>query len=249
MIPGVQISSLRPLLTTEEEVRAAFMKLSAMGCSTVQLQWIDPSVSIESIAQSLKAASLSSVSVQDFYETIRENKEYYIRLNQQTGGVWMCVSRIPDRLKSRPGLDRYIDELRAFQTELNPFGQKLCLHPVSADFEPVEGLDPVGYLLEQMPELHICLDLYHLNKRGFDLPGWIGRYAGRICMVHFKDEKSGSLVPAGQGDTDWTGVAEACLRADIPYAFIEQERWAKDPFDCLREALDWLKGEISAAEA
>ena len=96
MITGVQVSSLKPLLRTEEEVRAAFMKLRAMGCSVVQLQWIDPSVPAEAIAQALKAAELASVSVQDFYETIRENKEYYIALNRLTGGTWICVSRIPD---------------------------------------------------------------------------------------------------------------------------------------------------------
>ena len=241
MIPGVQISSLKPLLISEEEVLSAFMKVRAMGCTTVQLQWIDRSVSAESIARSLREAGLVSVSVQDFYEAVRENKAYYIDLNRQTGGVWLCVSRIPDRLKSRTGLDRYIEELRALQSELNAFGQKLCLHPVSADFEPIDGLDPIAYLLENMPGLHVCLDLYHLNKRGFDLPAWISRYGSRICMVHFKDEKNGSLVPAGQGDTDWTGVVEACLRAEIPYAFVEQERWEKDPFDCLQQALDWLK--------
>ena len=246
MITGVQISSLKPLLLTKEQVQNAFLKLRNMGCTTVQLQWIDPSVPIESIAQSLRAANLSSVSVQDFYETIRENKAYYINLNRLTGGTWMCVSRIPERLKSRSGLDQYILELRAFQTELTQHDQTLCLHPVSADFEPIEGLDPIEYLLDHMPELNICLDLYHLNKRGFDLPKWIEKYAARICMVHFKDEKNGSLVPAGQGDTDWTGVAEACLRAEIPYAFVEQERWSRDPFDCLKEALDWLNAQRKA---
>lgn len=246
MIPGVQISSLKPLLTSEEEVRRAFMKVRAMGCTTVQLQWIDPSVPIDAIAGALQDAGLASVSVQDFYETIRENKKYYIDLNRRTGGTWMCVSRIPERLKSPDGLDRYIEELRAFQAELDPYGQQLCLHPVGADFAPIEGIDPVEYLLGHMPELSVCLDFYHLNKRGFDMPSWTKRYASRICMVHFKDEKDGSLVPAGQGDTDWTGVVPACLRAQIPYGFVEQEKWNRNPFDCLQEALGWLNSELAA---
>ena len=247
MIPGVQISSLKPLLTSEREVLSAFQKVRSMGCTTVQLQWIDPSVPVASIARFLREAGLTSVSVQDFYETIRENKAYYIDLNRQTGGSWMCVSRIPERLKSLSGLDQYIEELRALQSKLNSYAQRLCLHPVSADFAPIEGIAPIEYLLAHKPELPLCLDLYHLNKRGFNLPAWINRYAARICMVHFKDEKDGSLVPAGQGDTDWTGVAEACLRAGIPYGFVEQEKWNRDPFDCLQEALDWLNREISAA--
>jgi len=244
MIPGVQISSLRPLLTGTEPVERAFRQIRAMGCAVVQLQWIDPSVPADAIAQALKNADLISVSVQDLYESVRANPEYYIGLNAKTGGTWLCVSRIPERLRTLSGLECYIEELRALQEALNPRSQKLCFHPVGADFEPIEGVCPVEYLLMHMPELALCLDLYHLNKRGFCLTDWIGKYASRICMVHFKDEKAGRLVPAGQGDTDWTDVVPACLKAGIPYAFVEQEKWDGDPFDCLREALDWLKSQL-----
>ncbi len=247
MISGVQVSSLKPLLMTEDEVRSAFLKIRAMGCSTVQLQWIDPSVPISSIAAALRAASLTSVSVQDFYETIRENKDYYLSLNRETGGTWMCVSRIPERLKSLRGLDQYISELRAFQDELALYGQQLCLHPVSADFEPIEGMNPVEYLLSNMPELSVCFDLYHLNRRRLPVAEWIEKYAARVCMVHFKDEKNGQLVPAGQGDADWRGVVKACLRASVPYAFVEQEKWDRDPFICLQEALSWLNEQLENA--
>jgi len=88
------------------------------------------------------------------------------------------------------------------------------------------------------------LDLYHLNRNCRDMPGFIRRYGKRICMVHFKDALGDTLVPAGQGDTDWTGVVEACLEAKVPYAFVEQERWDRDPYDCLQEAMDWLDQEL-----
>ncbi len=246
METGVQISSLKPLLLTEEQVRGAFRKVAAMGCEAVQLQWIDPSVPAEAVAAALDEAGLRSVSVQDFYESVRADREYYIRLNGLTGGKWLCVSRVPDRLKSRPGLDEYVRELRALAAELAGQGQALCFHPVAADYAPIGGLCPVDYLLEQLPEMACCLDLYHLNKTGASMPEWIRAHADRICMLHFKDAKGGRLVPAGQGDTDWRGVAQACLEARIPLAFVEQETWEGDPFECLQAALDWLNGQIAA---
>lgn len=63
-------------------------------------------------------------------------------------------------------------------------------------------------------------------------------------MIHFKDAIGDTLVPAGQGDTNWFGVVEACLEAGIPYAFVEQERWDRDPYDCLQEAMNRLDLEI-----
>ena len=244
MKTGIQVSSFKPVLMTDEQVSTAFAKMKEMGCRWVQLQWIDPSVTVEHIARCARENDIQSVSVQDFYEIIRENKQYYISLNEQTGGKWMCVSRIPERLKSREGLDAYVKELEDFQKELDAYGQKLCLHPVSADFAPIDGMDPIEYLLEKMPWMEICADLYHLNKCGYDMPAWLRKYAGRVCMVHFKDGKKTAdgekLVPAGQGDTDWSGVVEACLETGVAYGFAEQERWEKDPFVSLREAFDWI---------
>lgn len=242
---GIQVSSLKPLLMTEAQVAEAFSKMCTLGCTTVQLQWIDPSVPMEATTLALKDCGMVSVSVQDFYETVHSSFDYYANLNAATGGKWMCVSRIPERLKSREGLDAFITELRAMQKKLDGLGQKLCFHPVSADFAAVPGMNAVDYLFDNMPELDICLDLYHLSRSCTDMPAYIRRYAGRVCMVHFKDAKGGELVPAGQGDTDWTGVVAACLDAGVPYAFVEQERWNRDPYVCLKEAMDWLNREIA----
>lgn len=243
---GIQVSSLKPLLRTKEEVFSTFFNMTTLGCSTVQLQWIDPSVSCKDIALAMISNRIRSVSVQDFYEVIRDNLSYYTGLNAATGGKWLCVSRIPDALKNLPGLDIFIRELRDLQKMLDPLGQTLCFHPVSTDFTAIPGMDAVEYLLEHMPELAVCLDLYHLNRNCKDMPGWIRKYGSRICMVHFKDSVGDMLVPAGQGDTDWSGVVKACLDADIPYAFVEQERWNRNPYQCLWEAVKWLDGEIQA---
>lgn len=244
---GIQVSSLKPLLLTAEQVQDAFSKMKALGCDVVQLQWIDPSVPVEQIAHILRETGITSVSVQDFYDLVVENFHYYTELNTATGGTWLCVSRIPERLKTPEGLDLYIEELRTMQQQLDPMGQKICFHPVSGDFTAIPGMNAVEYLLDHMPELALCLDLYHLNRNCEDMPGFIHRYGNRICMVHFKDALGNTLVPAGQGDTSWAGVVRACLGAGVPYAFVEQERWDRDPFDCMKEAMDWLNAEMEQA--
>lgn len=238
---GIQVSSLKPLLNTPEQVDQVFARMAPMGCRWVQLQWIDPAVSPEDIAAALNRHGLRSVSVQDFCTSIREALEYYVNLNQRTGSRWLCVSRIPEEYKSPQGLAAFAREMEALNEKISPLGQQVCFHPVTADFQAVPGLDAVEVLLEKLPWMPLCLDLYHLNRCCGDMPGYIRRHAGRICMVHFKDSRDGHLVPAGQGDTPWEGVAQACRDAGVEYAFVEQETWDGDPFQCLQEALGWLK--------
>ena len=244
METGIQISSLKPLLKTPAEVTAAFEKMAALGCRYGQIQWIDPSVPISHVADAMGKTSMKSLGTQDFYVTVADNLEYYVNLNAATGGKWLTVSRIPDRCKSPEGLDRFARELTQLQDQLAPLGQRVCLHPVTPDYTAVPGMNAVEYLLEKLPWLEICLDLFHLDKNCADMPAFIRRYAGRIPMVHFKDHRDSVLVPAGQGQVRWDGVVQACLEAGVSFGLAEQETWDRDPYQCLGEALAWLEGEL-----
>ena len=108
MKTGIQVSSLKPLLTGAAGVDAVFEKIAMMGVTTVQHQWIDRGVSPETVAALTEKWGLRFVSVQDFFTAVR-----------------------------------------------------------------------------------------------------------------------------------------ACVESKVPYGFVEQERWDRDPFVCLKEAMDWLDGEIT----
>ena len=244
MKTGIQVSSLKPLLQTEEHMRIAFRNMAALDAPYLQLQWIDQSVSIDAIADAMKANGQKSLGTQDYYVTVLETLEYYVNLNAATGGTWLTVSRIPERCKSREGLDVFARELTQLQEQLTPLGQRVCFHPVTPDYTAVPGINAVEYLLEKLPRLEICLDLFHLDKNCADMPGFIRRYAGRIPMVHFKDHRDGVLVPAGQGQVRWDGVIAACVDAGVGYGLAEQETWDSDPYACLGQALDWLRKEV-----
>lgn len=248
---GIQVSSFRPVLKTPQQVEEAFARLKKMGCRTVQLQWIDLSVPVYDIRKALERQGLVSVSVQEIYEDFRKDPEYYIRLNRETGGTILCVSRIPQDQMEEEGLSHLIGELGQLSGRLEKEGMRLCFHPVRADYRMIGGMAAFERLLQGLPEMELCLDLRHCFLSGRSLPEMLRKYKGRVCMAHFKDgvlcpDGSDRLCPLGEGDTDWTGVVEACLETGVPYLFAEQEQWEGDPFDALQKGLEWLRRETAA---
>ena len=247
MQSGIQISSFRPLMKTEAEMRDTFRQTAMLGCRFVQLQWIGRAVQTEKIAEALKENGLNSVSVQDLSDNVLAEEEYYLRLNEQTGGKWLCVSRIPERMKSPEGLEGFMNELQRLSERCAAYGQELCLHPVADDYLNINGKCPVDEILAGLPQMKLCLDLYHLAKAGYSAPAWMDRWPDRIELVHFKDEQNSRLVPAGQGNLCNATLVRACLNAKVSFGFVEQESWDGDPFACLGEAFRWLNGELAAA--
>lgn len=243
---GVQVSSLKPILKTPEQTAHAFSRIAGMGVDTVQLQWIDPSVPIPDIVVALNENLLKSISVQDFYQSYADNPKYYQELMKATGSRWLCLSRIPEKWKNLQGLKEFAEVLSEISADLERFGMRLCFHPTAPDYQEDNGVRLLDHLMELLPQMDLCLDLYHLNKAGISMPMMIRTYAGRVCMVHFKEGKMQAdgkelLVPTGQGDICWDGVMNACEESEVPYGFVEQETWNRDPFDCLAEALNYCR--------
>lgn len=252
MLTGIQVSGLRPLLKTPEQVAEVFARFAQMGCKTVQLQWIDPSVSPEQIANALRAAGLVSISVQDFYTEVQANLTYYTHLCSLTGSIWLCVSRIPEPYKSTEGIAAFAEELDRLHAVIEPMGLKLCFHPTSPDYRFIDCKTLVEILMRTVRSpMELCLDFYHIYKSGFSMPEMLYQYKGKVCIVHFKDfiatPQGDVLMPFGKGEIDWQQTIDACLKTGVPYGFVEQESWTRDPFDCMREALDSLNKQLKAA--
>ena len=248
MIPGIQISSFRPLLSTPEGVAQVMAETARMGCTTVQLQWIDFSVPPEVIVE-MERRGIRSVSTQDLFEVVQARLDYFIRLNRLSGGEWVCVSRIPPEYTGPAGLAEFVRQLERLEQRLAPEGLKLCFHPRAEDFAAADGVCPVDVLMQRWHGGALCLDLYHAYRAGLAPEAALRRWAGRVCMVHFKDYRPGPagdmLTPAGSGVIPWDAALRACRETQVPYGFVEQETWDGDPFRCLGQAFAWLRAQTA----
>lgn len=243
---GYQISSLKPVLTSPEEVITAFRKLFDIGYRDLQLQWISFEVADEFVADALQETNLTCISVQDRYQTVQEHFERFVRQNQLWKSKYMCVSSIPKEYMSKNGLKQYAKELDKLADVYGNKGIILTFHPIYTDYLDIEGKPAVDRLIEQLPDhVQLTLDIYQIVKAGLNPIKYLTDYSGRVDMVHFKDslaDPNGKeiLMPVGQGHIQWPDIFEACHNTGVKWGLVEQESWHKDPFVCAQESFDYV---------
>lgn len=242
---GYQLSSLKPLLCSAEEARAALRRLREIGYHTLQIQWISPEVPDEAVADSLLENGMGCLGVQDRYPAIREGFDRFVRQNRLFGGRDLCISGIPPENFSAEGITAYAAELGRMLQRLNEEGMTLSFHPVFTDYAGVDGAPALDRLMDALPSLRLTLCIYHVVRAGLDPVALLERYRGRVDIVHFKDYAAGPdgeacLVPTGQGEIDWPPVFDACHRTGVRWGLAEQERWRKDPFLCAQESRHYI---------
>lgn len=243
---GIQISSVRPYLQTPEGVRESFRKVSQMGYRVIQLQWISPDVPAGFIRDALMETRLHCVGTQDYSDEVLPRLQEIVRMNDLWGGKYICVSGIPERFQSCEGCAAFAAELNRAAKRLEAAGKILAFHPRSQEFVKYGGRTALDILLENTESpFQVELDVYHVQKAGYDPVDWIHRLKGRMDLIHFKDTAAAPdgkqiLTPVGEGTLDWQGIFEACGRTGVRYAFAEQESWQGDPFDCLQRSYRFM---------
>lgn len=243
---GYQVSSLKPLLTTPEEVLTAFRRLHEIGYRDLQIQWISPEVPDEFVAEALQETRLTCISTQDKYITIQANFDRFVRQNELWNSKYMCVSGIPKEYMSKDGLKQYAEKLRNMADVYKEKEVLLAFHPVHTDYSDIEGRSAVDRLMDHLPDdIQLTICLYHTVKAALDPIKYIKDYSGRADMVHFKNSillpnGEEALMPIGQGSIQWSEIFEACRNADVKWGFVEQESWQKDAFLCAQESYDYV---------
>lgn len=243
---GIQISSLREYLQTPEDVLASFSKVSEIGYKTIQIQWINPEIPMDFIHDALKETRLECIGTQDHYDVVISHLDEVIEINDLLGGSYITVSGIPDRYHSYEGCLEFAKELNKLSEFLETKGKILNFHPRYMDVFQYDGQNSLDIIFENTrSDFQFLLDIYQIIYAGLDPIEWIYKVKGRNDLIHFKDgiiDPDGNevLMPVGQGAIQWKKIFEATIETGVKYAFAEQEKWEKDPFQCLKESYDYI---------
>ncbi|HZG74727.1 MAG TPA: sugar phosphate isomerase/epimerase [Paenibacillus sp.] len=111
------------------------------------------------------------------------------------------------------------------------FGEKLMLDYI---FDSVSA-----------DRLQVELDSCWVHNAGVDAAAYIGKYKGRIPLVHLKDmtraDGKANTVELGKGEVDLLAIAKAAKEAGAEWLVVEQDVCQNPPLESVATSIAWLK--------
>jgi sugar phosphate isomerase/epimerase len=251
---GVQLYTVRTILPEKPlETLKALEQIGYRECEVV-------GATLPAIWDSLKQTALKPVSVHLDTQLFMKNKaQLPAALDDAAKRGFHYVVCPYIAPADRGG----VEVMKKLGATLNEAGQKakaagmtLAYHNHAFEFEPVaSGGTLLDVLMKETDAklVQLELDVMWVKVAGADPVQVLGKYKGRVPLMHVKNLKAGTAqrynegIPrdafseAGKGVIDFAQVLKAGTKAQVKHFFVEQDQTPGNPVDSLRESFDYVK--------
>ena len=251
---GVQLYTVRNILP--EKPAETLQALDAIGYREAECTF----AGLDKFMPALQATRLKPVSLHLDMQQILHGKDDELQRSvdqaKKNGFKFAVFPYLPPA--DRGGLDA----IRRLAERLNHAGEKchaaglgFCYHNHAFEFEPMEGTTGFQVLMDSTDKKLVGLemDAFWVSVAGHDPVEILGKFKGRVHLIHLKDKASGTPVmykesvpkttflEVGHGVLDWSKVLHAAAASGVQHYFVEQDQTPGDPVESLRQSFDYLK--------
>lgn len=201
------------------------------------------------LKQVLDELGLAAIGSHVGLERLRGHLDEEIAMNVAIGSRYVVCPYLSEEDRSEAGLPGTIAVFAEASRRLGEHGIRFGYH--NHDFEFTEKIGD-KLLFDQIfasmtPEqLQVELDVCWVRHGGYDPVDYIGKYAGRVPLIHLKDLRTledgrGQTVILGQGELDLKAVIEAGGKAGVEWFVVEQDECQEPPLASVASSMEWLK--------
>lgn len=248
---GAQMYTLRDFTKTPEDFAQALRRVSELGFKGVQLSAVGclDQMSAADVRGLLDACGLACVATHRPWDSLLNDTEREIALHKGWGCSYVAVAVPPPGVHEAEleGYRRWLHEARPLHARLAEEGIALGWHNHAMEFQRFSGGRPYDLLMEA-DWLPLEMDTCWVHAGGETVPKLISRLQGRLPIVHVKDRVVfGWEVtdgPVGEGNLDWPPILSGFQDAGTEWLLVEQDTCRRDPYDCLRSSLEFLRTSL-----
>ncbi len=240
------------LYTVREQVARDWVgtlrRIAAMGYAGVEL-WFRDWIDVDQLKRETEAAGLAVVGAHFPFARMREGMVDIARYLTALGCTDVAVPAIRPQPTSSDDWKRAVDEVAAIADRCAELGLRLSYHCHFDEFDGrVDGVEAFEYIFAAIgaDRLKLELDTFFAAARGKDVAALLRRFAGRVPLLHVKDQAAGTEAdPAdtvvGDGVIDWSAVLAAAASAGVEWYIVEQTTEPDDALAHLARSYDYLK--------
>ena len=252
---AVQTYTIREFTKTRRDLASSLAKIAALGYPAVQLSAVGamngdaPEVTPQLARKMLDDNGLKCVATHRSWESLANSTAREIDLHQTLGCDFAAIGGLPGSYQSlgKAGFEAFLRDSVPVIAQLKAAGIRFGYHNHDWEFDRASSTVPLldTFVDAGGPDFFLELDLYWVSHAGVNPERLLERCRGRVPVIHVKDkEMIGNepvMAPVGEGNLDWAHLIPACAAAGVEWLTVEQDECRRDPFDCLRSSLEFLR--------
>ena len=242
MKAGLNLFSIRNLLSDEENFLSTVLKLREMGYS--YLQFSGMAFDAPLVKRVSETSGVPFILTHVPMDRILNDTDALIEEHLSFGCKNIGLGAMPvDAITDKSRCYEIVAALDEAGRRIEERGCKFFYHHHHFEFYRHGDETVFDYILKNAPHINFTLDTYWLQYGGVDVCETIDRAAGRIGCIHLKDYKivpkkvkegekpafEPRYAPVGDGNIDMKAVVRHAKAAGTEYFIVEQDNAAKLP--------------------
>ena len=246
---AAQLFTVREFTRTRAGLARSMEQIARIGYPAVQVSSIGP-IADADVKRIADDNGLIICNTHIAFDQLLNDLDAVVRQHQ----LWECrhvaIGSMPEPYRSSE------DGFRRFAAIASDIGEKLAgaglsfsYHNHSFEFVKFGGRSGLQILFDEADPRYLQaeLDTYWIQHGGADSVAWIDQLAGRMPVIHLKDmvvlpldeaapageRPQPTMAEVGEGNMNFAGILEACLRAGVEWYAVEQDICLRDPFESL----------------
>ena len=259
LTPAAQLYTLRAFTQTPEGFAETIRRVREIGFDTVQFSRIGTTIPVDFITDVVKEYDIKVCVSHSPLKRILNDLPKLIEEHKS----WGCSSIGLGDLEhyylddGYEGYRRFLSDIAPAVQELKKNGMTFAYHSHTFEFVRYHGRLMYDMLIEDTdPEaFHFIQDSFWMKYGGLNHEKYLEKVAGRMEVLHVKDVTLGLLDQLGhpgattgtigEGNIYYPKLLKKAEETGVKVLAIEQDYCERDPFDCLRDALQALKAVLA----
>lgn len=254
MQAGLNLFSIKNLISTEKDFIETALKLKEMGYSFAQFSGVP--YDYEMIGRVVKETELPIVLTHVPYDLIINEPEKLLEEHLSFGCKYIGLGAMPGSvMETDEKWCKAIDTLNGAAEKIQKAGGKFFYHHHQFEFYRMEnGQTIFDYMINNAPSINFTLDSYWLQYGGVNPETFANSIKGRIGCVHLKDymiktddktkyEFTPIYAPVGSGNLNIKAIVDSCKAAGTEYFLVEQDNASQlpDTLEQVKKSIDYIK--------